>query len=171
MVPELNIFCGFCAKGQEFFACSAKIKFQNSFKNSKVLVHRQKGIITIQTQKLKFHYLLPKIQTSLVQTNQKACLAQTGMDGVGNGVAVAVEALQDDLDLVDVLWCAALEAAQLCGVVDAGVRRHGGQAQGGAQADIVEGHLIDTVFHRGNAVCRRVPGGVHLVRQLLHQHL
>jgi hypothetical protein len=38
------------------------------------------------------------------------------------------------------------------------VRRHGGQAQGGAQADAVEGHLIDTVFHRGNAVCRRVPG-------------
>jgi hypothetical protein len=31
------------------------------------------------------------------------------------------------------------------------VRRHGGQAPGGAQADAVEGHLIDTVFHRGNA--------------------
>jgi hypothetical protein len=54
------------------------------------------------------------------------------MNGVGNGVAVAVEALQDDLDLVDVLWCAALEAARLHGVIDAGVRRHGGQAQGGA---------------------------------------
>jgi hypothetical protein len=50
------------------------------------------------------------------------------MDDFGNGVAVAVEALQDDLDLVDVLWCAALEAAWLYGVVDAGVRRHGGQA-------------------------------------------
>jgi hypothetical protein len=25
----------------------------------------------------------------------------------------------------------------------------------------VEGHLIDTVFHRGDAVCWRVPGGVH----------
>jgi hypothetical protein len=45
------------------------------------------------------------------------------------------------------------------------VRRHGGQAQGGAQADAMEGHLIDTVFDRGNAVCRRVPGGVYLVRQ------
>jgi hypothetical protein len=32
----------------------------------------------MQTQKLKFHYLLPKIQASLVQTNQKACLVQTG---------------------------------------------------------------------------------------------
>jgi hypothetical protein len=31
----------------------------------------------------------------------------------------------------------------------------------------VEGHLIDTVFHRGDAGCRHVPGGVHLVRQLL----
>jgi hypothetical protein len=54
------------------------------------------------------------------------------MDDFGNGIAVPVEALQDDFDLVDVLWCAALEAARLDGVVDAGVRRHGGQAQGGA---------------------------------------
>jgi hypothetical protein len=36
------------------------------------------------------------------------------------------------------------------------VRRHGGQAQGGAQADAVECHLIDTIFHRDEAVCRRV---------------
>jgi hypothetical protein len=42
------------------------------------------------------------------------------------------------------------------------VCRHGGQAQGGAQADAVEGHLIDTVLHRGNAVCRRVPGAFTL---------
>jgi hypothetical protein len=35
----------------------------------------------------------------------------------------------------------------------------------------VEGHLIDTVFHHGNAVCRRVARGAHLVRQLLYQHL
>jgi hypothetical protein len=50
------------------------------------------------------------------------------MDGVGNCVVVAVEALQDDLDFVDVLQCAALEAARLRGVVDAGVHLHGGQA-------------------------------------------
>jgi hypothetical protein len=50
------------------------------------------------------------------------------MDGIGNGIAMAVKALQDDLDLVDVLWCTALEAARLDGVVDAGVHRHGGQA-------------------------------------------
>jgi hypothetical protein len=73
------------------------------------------------------------------------------MDGVGNGVAVAIEALQDDFDLVDILWCVALEAARLRGVVDTGVRRHGCQAQGGAQADAVEGHFIDTVFHHDNA--------------------
>jgi hypothetical protein len=54
------------------------------------------------------------------------------MDGLGNDIAMAVKALQDDLDLIDVLYCAALEAARLDGVVDAGVRCHGGQAQGGA---------------------------------------
>jgi hypothetical protein len=80
------------------------------------------------------------------------------MDGIGIGVAMAVETLQDDFDLVNVLWCTALEATRLYGVVDASVHRHGGQAQGGAQADAVEGHLIDTVFHRDNAVYRRVPG-------------
>jgi hypothetical protein len=59
------------------FACSAKKKLPNSFKDSKIRIHKQKGIIVTQLQKLEFHYLLPKIQTSLVQTNQKACLAQT----------------------------------------------------------------------------------------------
>jgi hypothetical protein len=49
------------------------------------------------------------------------------MNGISNGIVVAVEALQDDLDLVDVLWCAALEAARLRGEINAGVRRHGGQ--------------------------------------------
>jgi hypothetical protein len=42
------------------------------------------------------------------------------------------------------------------------VRRHGGQGQGGALADAMEGHLIDTVLHRSNAVCRRVPGAFTL---------
>jgi hypothetical protein len=35
----------------------------------------------------------------------------------------------------------------------------------------MKGHIIDAVFHRGNAGRRRVPGGIHLVRQLLHQRL
>jgi hypothetical protein len=81
------------------------------------------------------------------------------MDDFGNGVAVAVKALQDDFDLIDVFWCAALEAARLYGVVDAGVHRHGGQAQGGTQAEAVNSHLVDTVFHRSEAVRRRVSRG------------
>jgi hypothetical protein len=35
------------------------------------------------------------------------------MNGVGNGVAVAVEALQDDFDVIDVFWCATMEAVRL----------------------------------------------------------
>jgi hypothetical protein len=92
------------------------------------------------------------------------------MSEFGNGVAMAIKALQDDFDLVDVLWCAALEAARLDGVVDAGMRRHGSQAQGGAQADAVGSHLVHAVFHRGKALRRRVSTGIHLVSQLLYQH-
>jgi hypothetical protein len=92
------------------------------------------------------------------------------MGDFGNGIAVAIEALQDDFDLVDVFWCAALEAARLYGVVDAGVRRHGGQAQGGAEVDAVNSHLVHAIFYRGELICWCVPGGVHLVSQLLHQH-
>jgi hypothetical protein len=36
------------------------------------------------------------------------------------------------------------------------VRRHGGQAQGGAQADVVGSHLVHAVFHRGKVLRRRV---------------
>jgi hypothetical protein len=93
------------------------------------------------------------------------------MGDFGNGIAVAIEALQDDFDLVDVFWCAALEAARLYGVVDAGVRRHGGQAQGGAEADAVNSHLVHAIFYRGEAVRRCVSRSIHFVRQLLHQHL
>jgi hypothetical protein len=58
----------------------------------------------------------------------------------------------------------------LDGVVDAGMRRHGGQAQGGAKVDAVDGHLVHAVFHCGETLHRRVAGSVHLVSQLLHQH-
>jgi hypothetical protein len=93
------------------------------------------------------------------------------MGDFGNGIAVAVEALQDDFDLVDVLWCAAREAVWLNEVVDASVCRHGSQAHGGALADAVNSHLVDTVLHCSEAVRRRVSRGIHLVRQLLYQHL
>jgi hypothetical protein len=43
MVPDLRIFCGFSAKRQEFFVCSAKIKFPNSFKNIKDSGPQAKG--------------------------------------------------------------------------------------------------------------------------------
>jgi hypothetical protein len=33
------------------------------------------------------------------------------------------------------------------------------------------GHLIHAVLHRGKALRRRVSAGVHLVGQLLYQHL
>jgi hypothetical protein len=92
------------------------------------------------------------------------------MGEFGNGIAVAIEALQDDFDLVDVFWCTALEAARLDRVVNAGVRHHGGQAQGGAEADAVHSHLVHAVFYRGEALRRRVSMSVHLVSQLLHLH-
>jgi hypothetical protein len=38
------------------------------------------------------------------------------------------------------------------------VRRHGGQAQDGAEADAVNSHLVHAIFYRDKAV-----------RQLLHQ--
>jgi hypothetical protein len=92
------------------------------------------------------------------------------MDEFSNGIDVAIKALQDDFDLVDVFWCAALEAARLDAVADASVRRHGCQAQGGAEADAVHSHLVHAVFYRGEALRRRVSMSVHLVSQLLHQH-
>jgi hypothetical protein len=84
------------------------------------------------------------------------------MSEFGNGIAVAIEALQDDFDLVDVFWCAALEAARLDGVVDAGMRRHGGQAQGGAEADAVDSHLVHAIFYHGEAPAGVSPGAFTL---------
>jgi hypothetical protein len=92
------------------------------------------------------------------------------MSDFGNGVAVAIEALQDELNLIDVLWRAAPEATRPGGVDDVRVRRHGSQAQGGAQANTMGGHLINAMLHRSEALRRRVTAGVHLVGQLLHQH-
>jgi hypothetical protein len=50
------------------------------------------------------------------------------------------------------------------------MRRHGVQAQSGAQANPMGGHLIHAVLHHGKALHQRVSAGVHLVGQLLHQH-
>jgi hypothetical protein len=51
------------------------------------------------------------------------------------------------------------------------VRRNGGQAQSGAQADAMGGHFVHAVLHRSKAPRRRISAGVHLIGQLLHQHL
>jgi hypothetical protein len=51
------------------------------------------------------------------------------------------------------------------------VRRHGGQAQSGAQTDAMGGHFVHAVLHRSKALRRRISAGVHLVCQLLHQRL
>jgi hypothetical protein len=54
MVPELKIFCGFCAKGQEFLRVRLRKGSRIHSKNSKVRIRKHKGIITKQAQKLKF---------------------------------------------------------------------------------------------------------------------
>jgi hypothetical protein len=50
------------------------------------------------------------------------------MGNFGNGVTMAIKALQDELDLLNVFWRAAPEAARPGGVIDVRVRRHGSQA-------------------------------------------
>jgi hypothetical protein len=84
---------------------------------------------------------------------------------------MAIKALQDELDLLNVLWRAAPEAAWPGGVIDVRVRCHGSQALGGAQTNAMGGHLVDAVLDRGKALHRRVAAGVHLLSQLLYQRL
>jgi hypothetical protein len=74
--PNWRFSADFCAKGARVLRVRLRKSSRIRSKNSKI--HIQKGIIAMQIQKLKFNYLLPKVQASLVQTNQKACLAQTG---------------------------------------------------------------------------------------------
>jgi hypothetical protein len=80
---------------------------------------------------------------------------------------MAIEALHSGLDVVKVLRRATVKTGRLPGVVDAGARQYGGQAQGGAQTDATQGHLVNAAYHRAKANYRRVSGSVHLVRQLL----
>jgi hypothetical protein len=48
---------------------------------------------------------------------------------------MAIEALHSGLYVVEVLLRATIKVGRLSGVIDAGARRHGGQAQGGAETD------------------------------------
>jgi hypothetical protein len=65
-------------QGTRVCAYSARIKVPERVQSSKIRMINQRKIIATQMQELKFHYLLPKFQTSLVQTSQRACSAQTG---------------------------------------------------------------------------------------------
>jgi hypothetical protein len=75
---------------------------------------------------------------------------------------MAIEALHSGLDVVEVLWRATVEAGRLRGVVDTGARRHGGQAQGGAQMNAMQDHLVDAAYHRAKATSGMSPGAFTL---------
>jgi hypothetical protein len=51
---RIEDFLRILRQGAVVFACSAQVKFPNAFENSEVRIYKQKGIITIQAQKLKF---------------------------------------------------------------------------------------------------------------------
>jgi hypothetical protein len=119
----------------------------------------------------KFSFLLPKFHNPKYKLIKQHVQDRLGVDGIGNGDAVAVEELYSGLDVVNIFRRATVEVAQLRRVVYTSVRRNSGQAQGGAQADTMRGHLIDAVFHRAKASFRCVSGSIHLVRQLLNQRL
>jgi hypothetical protein len=71
----IEYFLQIHAKGQQFLRIRLKKTSRIRSKNSKVRMHKRK-IIATQMQEIKFHYLLPNFQTSLVQTSQKSCSAQ-----------------------------------------------------------------------------------------------
>jgi hypothetical protein len=77
-IPELRIFCGFCAKGHPFSRIRLKQSSRMRLRKNKARSCKHGGIITIQSWKLKILYFIAEDQTSLVQTNRKACLVQTG---------------------------------------------------------------------------------------------
>jgi hypothetical protein len=65
----------FAPRGSCFHVFGSSESFE-FVENSKVRRHKQEGIIGIQAWKLKF--FIAENQTSLVQSNRRACLAQTG---------------------------------------------------------------------------------------------
>jgi hypothetical protein len=80
-------------KGARVCAYSAKVKVLGCVQNSKGSRAQIEGNHHNTNAGDKISLFIAEIPTSLVQTNQKACSAQTGMNGIGNGVVVAVEAL------------------------------------------------------------------------------
>jgi hypothetical protein len=43
MVPELKIFCGFCAKGQEFLRVRLRKSSRIRSKTARIRIHKQNG--------------------------------------------------------------------------------------------------------------------------------
>jgi hypothetical protein len=77
MDSRIEDFLWVLRQAASIFAYSAQAKFSNAFKK-KARSCKHGGITTIQAWKLKILYFIAEDQTSLVQTNRKACLAQTG---------------------------------------------------------------------------------------------
>jgi hypothetical protein len=101
-------------------------------KKTKFTDANAKGVITKQAQDAKVLHLLPIFTHPWYNLIEKPIQHRLGMSNFGNGIAVAIETLQDELDLVDVLRRATPEVARSGRVVDIRMRRHGSQAQGGA---------------------------------------
>jgi hypothetical protein len=78
MDSRIEDFLRVLCQGASIFAYSAQAKFLNAFKKNKARTCKHGRIITIQAWELKILYFIAEDQTSLVQTNQRACLAQTG---------------------------------------------------------------------------------------------
>jgi hypothetical protein len=75
---QIEDFLQILCQGARVFAYSAEIKIPNSFKSSKDSHSQAKGDHHNTNTGVKISFLLPKFQTSLVQTSGKACSTQTG---------------------------------------------------------------------------------------------
>jgi hypothetical protein len=73
-IPELRIFCGFCAKGHLF----SRVRLKQS---SRMRLRRIRLAVANTRESSQYKHgnslFIAEDQTSLVQSNQKACLAQT----------------------------------------------------------------------------------------------
>jgi hypothetical protein len=74
---RMRIFCGFYAKGARVCAYSARIKVPECVQKSKGSHAQIEGNHHKTNVEDKILLLIAEIPTSLVQTNQKACSAQT----------------------------------------------------------------------------------------------
>jgi hypothetical protein len=154
----MRILCGFCAKGQKFVRIRLEERFYNAFKNNEDSYAQIREVITKINTKNKFSFHCRDSMTP--STNQSNSLFRTDRGLMESAMA----ALHSGLDVVKVFRRATIEAGRQPGVVDIGACSHGGQDQGGAHMDTMQGHLVNAAYHRAKANFRRVSGSVHLVR-------